>query len=90
MPTSRFHNNLISTAVPIGHVYLGDDETNYLGKCFTGEVENVRLTFEDQYGRTRHLQCQIAEDVDFLPNKSVVLLENQSEQFYGSDFMNHR
>jgi hypothetical protein len=28
--------------------------------------------------------------VDFLPNESVVLLENQSEQFYGSDFMNHR
>jgi len=89
MPRSRFNNNIISTAVPISHIYLGDDETDYLGKCFTGEVENVRLTYEDQYGRTRDLQCQIAEDVDFLPNEGVVLLENQSKQFYNMELINH-
>lgn len=79
MPRANFNNNIITTMVPISHLYIGDDETNCLEKCFTGEVETVRLTFEDQYGRARHLKCKIAEDVDFLPDKNVVLLEDQSE-----------
>lgn len=89
MPRSRFNNNVISTVMPISHFYLGDDETDYLGKCFTGEVESVRLTFEDQYGRTRDLQCEIAEDVDFLPNEGVVLFEHPSERFYHTKLMNY-
>jgi hypothetical protein len=88
MPRSRFNNNIISTAVPISHFYLGDDETDYLGKLFTGEVESVRLTFVDQYGRTRDLQCEIAEDVDFRPH-GVVLLEHQSKQSYHTELMNY-
>lgn len=79
MPRSRFNNYIITTVVPISHLYLGDDETNHFEKCFTGEVETVGLTFEGQYGRTRHLKCEIAEDVAFLANESVVLLEDQNE-----------
>jgi len=89
MPRSRFNNNIISTAVPISHIYLGDDETDYLWKFFTGEVKHVRLAFEDQNGRTRDLQYKIAEDVDFLSNEGVVLLEDQREQFYNTGLMNH-
>lgn len=80
MPRTRFNNNLISTAVPVSHVYLGNDETDYLGKCFTGEVKNVRLTVENQYGQAWDLLCEIAENVHFLPNEEVVLSEDQSEQ----------
>lgn len=87
MPRSSFNNNVISTAAPISHIYLGDDEKDYLGKCFTGEVQRVRLAFEDQYGRIRELQYEIAEDVDFLTNEGVVLLEDQSEQIYDRELM---
>ncbi|KAJ5454044.1 uncharacterized protein N7458_005000 [Penicillium daleae] len=80
MPRTRFNNNIISTEVPVSHVYLEGDETDYLGKCFTGEVKNVRLTVENQYGQTWDLLCEIAEDMNFLPNEEVVLLEDQSEQ----------
>jgi hypothetical protein len=90
MPRSKFNNNIITTVVPISHLYLGNDETNYLEKCFTGEVETVQLAFEDQCGRTRHLKCEIAEDVDFLPNENVVLLEDQSKQFHNSELMDYR
>jgi len=88
MPISRFNNNIISTAVPISHIYLGDDETDYLWKCFTGEVKHVRLTFEDRYDGTRDLQYEIAEDVNFLTNEGVVLLEDQSKQFYSTELIN--
>jgi hypothetical protein len=88
MPRTKFSNNIISTAVPVSHVYLGDDETDYLGKCFTGEVKNVRLTVENQHGQVFDLLCEIAADVHFLPNEEVVLSEDQSEQaVFGTTLM---
>lgn len=89
MPRARFNNNIINTAVPVSHVYLRDNEKDYLGKCFTGEVKNVRLTVGNQYGQTRNLQCEIAAGVEFLPNKEVLLLEDQSEQSSDTGLMNY-
>lgn len=85
MPRAIFNNSIISTVVPVSHVYLGDNDTDFLRKSFTGMVKDVRLTIENQYGQTWDLQYEIAEDVDFLPNREVMLLEDYSEYSRGRD-----
>jgi len=79
MPRAIFNNNIISTVLLVSRVYLGDNKTDFLRRSFTGKVNDVRLTVENQDGQTWDLQYEIAEDVDFLPNREVMLLEDHSE-----------